>query len=678
MRKWFLLGAVALALAACGKREERPPPPSDRAAAAPAAPGLDLAAMDKIVKPGADFYSYANGAWLKAAVIPENRSSYGTYAALAERREAALLALLEAGASAPAGAEARKAADYFLSYLDVSSIDAKGLAPLAGDLAFIRGLKTPADLMGAFGRPDLLAAAPFSLAIEIDVRRPDAYGLYLEQSGLGLSDRDFYLDERFADRRAKYQAYIAEMFSLAGESAAAERAAAVFALEEKIADAHWETAKRRNRDLAYNPKSRAALMALAPAGWDAFFAAAGAPAASDVILREDDAVEKLARLVASESMDAWRDYLIFHLLHAQADVLPQKFDAARAAFLGAAEIAPPQAKDRRARAVLAVDRDLGGLLGDLYADKILTRETVAAAGALTAGLRAALEDRLKSVPWMSERAKAAAQEKLARLAFRIGRPDKRQDYAALDIVKGDAYGNLKRARAFERLSAMRRLGAPPDPSAWPLTPQTADIVYDPGSNAVFIPAAMLNPPYFDLQADNAVNYGAIGAVIAHEMSHAFDAHGRRTDGDGLARDWWTAEDAEGFASRAAKLKAQLAAFEAAPGLRLNPDLLIGETAADIGGLALAYQAYRGSLKGSEPPPRDGLTGDQRFFIAWAQVWKRKVRDEQMRAEIAASPLPPAAVRVNAAVRNSDAFRQAFGVAENDALNLPPAERVAIW
>lgn len=678
MRIWILFAAAPLALAACGKNRESP----DGRPAAPAqervVSGLDMGALDASAQPGDNFFVHANGNWLKDAVIPDDYASYGAYSLSVERRNAQILSLLEQGAAAPQGSISRKAGDFFTTYLDVAAIDALGLVPLTDDIAFIRSLNSSAGLMGAFGRKDLAAAAPFRLAIDVDTRNPGAYAVYIEQSGLGLPDRGYYVDEKFAAARARYKSYAAEILSLAGESAAAAKAEAIIALETRIAEAHWESAKRRNQDLAYNPHTRASLAAFAPLDWNAFFAAAGLPEQATFVLREDEAIARLARLVASEPVDAWRDYLIFHLLHANADILPQPFDAARAAFFSEALNAPRRRQDRRRRAAAAVDQTLGEALGELYAAEYFPAETAAAATALVASLRAALRQALDASSWMTDAAKAAAQEKLTQLNAKIGAPQARQDFSALGVVKGDAYGNMKRARMFGWNDATRRLSGAFDRDVWTTTPQAASVFYDPQRNEIVVPAAMLHPPYFDPRADAAANFGAIGAIIAHELTHAFDSYGRKTDGEGVRGDWWTGADAAGFQKRAEALAAQFSALEAAPGLALSGELVAGEAVGDLGGLALAHRAYRLSLKGAEASTVDSLSGDQRFFLAWAQIWRRKVREEQLRVEVLTGPLAPADVRVNVAVRNLSAWYSAFQVDEGHLLYLPPAERVEIW
>jgi predicted metalloendopeptidase len=667
-----LLGFALLALAACGQNKEPVETPAPQPAPERAASGLDLGSIDERVRPADDFFRYANGGWLDRTALPDDHSSYGGYAALIERRDAQLRALLEKGALAPPGSEARKAGDHFATYLDVSAIDAKGLAPIAEDLAFVRNLESPSALMTAFGRKDLAAATPFEVTIDIDVKTPGAYAVYLGQSGLGLADREAYLDPKFAERRSRYKAYIAEMLSLAGENAALARAEAVYALEEKIAEAHWEASKRRMRELSYNPRSRASLDEFAPADWNAFFAAAQLPQRQELVLREDDAIQRLARLVAAEPVQGWRDYLIFHLLHANADILPQKFDAARSAFLGA----PP--KERVRRAVANTDREFGDALGGLYADEHFDKQTRQQSLTLVQNLRAALEEKIVDAPWMADTTKDQAREKIEGLDLRIGRPQAPRDGAGPEVVRGDAYGNRKRARDFEWRLAIAHLDGAVDQTAWIVAPHDADIVYDPASNTLTAPAAMWQPPYFDPQGDAAVNYGAIGALIGHELTHAVDDGGRRSDSGGLLRDWWTGEDAAAFKKRAEALAAQYASFAKAAGLEIDPDRVTAEAAADLGGLSIAHRAYQLSLKGAAAPIVDGLTGDQRFFISWAQMWRRKTRDERLRAEIAAGPLPIAEFRVNGILRNFDAWHAAFQVKQGDMLYLPPAERVQLW
>ena len=682
MNRILICAIAALALTSCGVRKELASPP-DAAATAPELGtfGVDLTAVEETIDPGDDFYGHVNGTWLKSFEIPDDYSSYGSFTLLAERSEDRLRSIIEGDeiAKAAPGSTGQKVRDFYAGYLDAAAIDQKGLAPLAEDLAAIDALATPADAAAAFFNPSLRAKSPIGFFIGVDAKRPDRYAVYLAQSGLGMPNRDYYLEGKFADKQAKYQAYIEATLSRAGVPDPARSAANIYALELAIARVHWDPAKRRNRDLTYNLKSIEQLEAFAPsAPWRAMLAAAGLNLQSEVIVREDDAVQKTAAIVAATPVQTLRDYLGFHLINANADVLPSAYDEANFAFYGTELRGAPKQKDRWKRAAAAVDASLGEAVGKIYVDEYFPATSKAQMTALVSNLRAALGGRLETLDWMSEETRAKALEKLARFNAKIAYPDKWRDYTALDVVASDAYGNAKRATRFEWDFEASRLGGPVDRSEWGMTPQTVNAYYNPTLNEIVFPAAILQAPFFDPNADAAVNYGGIGAVIGHEIGHGFDDQGRKSDGDGVLRDWWTAEDAARFQERADRFGAQYATYEPITGFPVNPGLTMGENIGDLGGLAMAYEAYKLSLGGKDAPVIDGLTGDQRFFLAWAQVWKRVIRDEQLKNQIATDPHAPAQYRVNGVVRNMDAWYEAFGVTPDDDLWLDPEERVQIW
>lgn len=673
-RRAATIALVALALGACGKK-----PSKDETQAPPTAFGVDLAAIDESVRPGDDFYRYVNGRWLAEVKIPEDRSSYGVFSDLADRAETRVKALLETAKSAPAQSNARKAADFYAAFLDTAAIEEKGLRPLGPDLARIEAIKTPRDLMAAFGRDDWRVAAPFALTVDIDAKRPDRYAAYLGQSGLGMPARAYYFDPKFEAQRTRYRAYIEALLTLSGRDDAAEAADAVYALEEKIAAAQWEPEKRRNRDLTYNPKSRAALKAFAPeVDWDAYLDAAGLGATTNLIVREDEAVQKLAALVAAEPLDAWRAYLEFHLLDANAEVLPAAFGAAKFEFAEKTLKGAPHPSSLGKRAIAATVDAMGDAVGHLYADAYFTPQSKAAIIRIVADIRAAFAERLDTLSWMSAETKDEAKRKLDLLTAKIGAPETWRDYSALTVARDDAFGNAAHAAEFEQRRRLARLDEAVDRSEWTYAPETINAGYIPALNEIIFPAAILEPPLFDPHADPAVNYGAIGAVIGHELGHAFDDQGRKSDGAGVLRNWWANADDAAFSRLALKLGAQYDAYEPLPGVALNSALTIGENIGDLGGVEVAYRAYRRSLHGKEAPVIDGLTGDQRFFLAWAQIWRRAVREAQLRNQIATNVHPPAEFRVNGVVRNIDAWYRAFDVKPGDALYLRPEDRVEIW
>ncbi len=674
-----------LALVSCGRKQTRTDSAIEDVAVDPNAPqigtfGLAVKDIDAAVDPGADFYAYVNGDWLKTFKIPEEYSSYGSFTLLAERSEQRLKEIVDGlAAKRPLADGDQQVRDFYATYLDVAAINAKGLAPLTEEFAAIDAISDAEALGAFFANPAVRARAPIELIIGADLKRPDRYALYAGQSGLGMPNRDYYLEEKFADKQAKYRAYAETMLSLAGVADAPGAAQRVFDLELAMARVHWEPAKRRNRDLMYNLKSIDDLEAFAPgAPWRAMLAAAGLGERAEIVIREDDAVQKLSALLASTPVETWREYLKFHLVNANADVLPSAFDEVSFAFFGAELRGTPKQKERWKRAIAAVDNALGEAVGKIYVEKHFPAQSKAMMEELVGNLRAALDERIGTLPWMSDETRALARDKLSKFTTKIGYPDAWRDYGALDVRAGDAYGNAKRSQAFEWAHEAARIDQPVDRKEWGMTPPTVNAYYNPPLNEIVFPAAILDAPFFDPKADAAVNYGAIGAVIGHEIGHGFDDQGRKSDGDGVLRDWWSAADVAAFQKLADKIGAQYSAYEPLPGFAVNPGLTMGENIGDIGGLAMAYHAYKRSLGGAEAPVIDGLTGDQRFFLAWGQVWKRAVRDEQLKNQIATDPHSPAQYRVNGVVRNMDAWYEAFGVTKDDALWLDPQERVQIW
>ncbi|NWG71162.1 MAG: M13 family metallopeptidase [Parvularculaceae bacterium] len=687
LRNVLATGLAAAALLACGRKETSADPSAPEAPPAATALkpelgefGVETSYLKNEVKPGDDFFRHVNGGWLETFKIPDDYSSYGSFTVLFERSEARVRKIIEdAAANAEAADIEKKIGAYYRTYTDVASIEAAGLAPLAADFARIDQAASHEDVARLFAAPDLPGQSPFRAYVDVDAKAPDRYVVYVTQAGLGMPNRDYYLEEKFADKQAKYKAYVEKVLTLAGVADAAAKAAAIYDLEYKIAEIHWTPAKRRERDLTYNKKSRAELRSFAPgAPWDAMFAVSDLSGAEAVVLREFDAIQNLAELFASTPVETWKDYLKFHVVNARADVLPKAIDDANFAFFGTELRGTPVQKERWKRGVQAVNDALGEAVGRIYVERHFPAQSKAQMEALVANLRTALGERIDKLPWMGAETKARAQEKLSKFTPKIGYPEKWRDYSGLDVVDGDAWGNAARAAAFEWAYDVSRLGKPVDKTEWGMTPQTVNAYYSSTRNEIVFPAAILQAPFFDPLADPAVNYGAIGAVIGHEIGHGFDDQGRKSDGDGFLRDWWTAEDAASFAKLADKLGAQYAKFEPIPGFPIDPKLTMGENIGDLGGLAMAYHAYKLSLNGAEAPIIDGFTGDQRFFLAWAQVWKRLVREEQLKNQIATDSHSPAEFRVNGVVRNMDAWYAAFSVSPADKLYLPPEERVQIW
>ena len=695
MKRFLLVSLSILALSACGNEPPASKTETQNAAAATAKPdatpngaelgdwGIETQHMKPAIKAGDNFYQHINGKWIDDFTIPEEFSSYGSFTVLFERSEERVRTIIEQAAqnASKAGGDktAQKIGDFYNAYLDTNTIEAAGLTPLASDLKAINAITTHEDAARMMGAPDYGAKSIIGAYVNVDAKQPDRYILYMTQGGLGLPNRDYYLEEKFADKARQYQDYIAQVLSLAEITGAQEKAAAIYALEKQIATLHWEPAKRRNRDLTYNLKSKQDLIEFAPGlSWEVFFKAGGLGDQDAFVVREDDAIAAMAGLFAETSLDLWKDYFIFHLISDHADVLPKAFDDAHFAFYRTALRGTPKQRARWKRGVAAVNSALGEAVGKIYVEKHFPQSSKAQMEELVANLRRALDERLDVLEWMSEETKKEAHAKLKKFTPKIGYPDKWKDYSALSVSPADAYGNKRRAAIWSWNHEIAKLVGPIDPTEWFMTPQTVNAYYSPTRNEIVFPAAILQAPFFDPKADPAVNYGGIGAVIGHEIGHGFDDQGRKSDGDGILRDWWTDEDAENFQKLADRLGAQYETYEPIKGFNLNPRLTMGENIGDLGGLSMAYRAYRLSLGGKEAPVIDGLTGDQRFFMAWAQVWKRAVRDEQLKNQIASGPHSPARYRVNGVVRNMDAWYDAFGVEEGDTLYLAPQDRVSIW
>jgi putative endopeptidase len=673
------LTAAALMLAACTHAPPQAPAPGQ----AQIPPwGLDLAARDLSVKAGDDFYHYADGHWLEAHTIPADRTRWGSFDELDERSLQQVLSIVQKlPPNAPEGSDAQKVGDYYRAFIDTAAIDQKGIEPARAGIDAISAAKNHHDLTRLMGRPDLALKAPLRIGIAIDQKNPDRYAVIITQGGLGLPDRDYYLknDAVYTELREKYQAHIARLLGLAGEVNPAAEAQGILEVETRIAKIHWAAARRRERDLTYNPRTREQLEQLAPGFyWETLLAAEGVDAQPQFVVRELDAVQALAQLFLEVPPDTWRPYFKYHYLVSLAPVLPQALDQEVFDFYGRTLKGQQQQRPRTKRAVMALDDDLGEAVGALYVERFFPASSKEQLRALVENLRASYAQRIEQLAWMTPSTKKVALEKLAAFHPKLGYPDKWRDYAALSIVKGDAFGNNVRASVFEWQRQVVRLNDPTDRAEWGMTPQTINAYYNPTFNEVVFPAAILQPPFFDPHADAAVNYGGIGAVIGHEMGHGFDDQGAKSDAHGVLRTWWDAADTQAFKLRTDALATQYDQFTVLPGLKVNGRLTLGENIGDLGGLTVAYDAYHRSLQGRPAPLRDGLTGDQRFFLAFAQVWRSIAREEAMRSQVLSNPHSPPQFRVNGVVRNIDAWYSAFAVQPGDKLYLPPAERVRIW
>jgi putative endopeptidase len=649
--------------------------------------GIDLTGMDPTVKPGDDFYAYVDGTWDKQAVIPPDRSNIGSFQELqilSEQRMRQIVDELEAKPVDQLSAEERKLRDFYDAYMDVQQIEHRGMEPIRKDLWRIAHLNKSADVARMMGSPALAAGSIFGLSIGIDDKNSSAYSVNLAAVGLGLPSRDYYLlDEKgIAAAREAYKSYIATMLSLLGATGTPERAARVLALETEMAKAQWPTEDRRNRDKMYNPMTYAEVKALAPEfAWDAFFADTGIPlkdGARQVIVGEKSAFPALAKLFAATPVAVWRDYLTVHYLHSYADYLPKRFDDADFAFYGTVLGGRTEQFERETRGVRLLDREMGEALGKIYAARYFPPQSKAKVQLLVSNLLKAYQQDIQSLTWMSEATKAKALEKVRLFTPKIGYPDKWRDYSALVVKRDDLLGNVQRSAVFEWNRDVSRLDQPVDKAEWGMTPPTVNASYNRYFNAITFPAAILQPPFFDPDADDAVNYGGIGVVIGHEISHGFDDQGSKYDGLGNKQNWWTPEDRANFDTRKKMLSDQYDTYEPLPGLHVRGAATLGENIADLAGLSIALKAYRISLEGKPAPVLGGFTGDQRLFMSLAQVWRVKFQEGDLRNRILSDVHSPGPFRVRGMTRNVDAWYGAFDVKPGDKYYLPPNQRVRLW
>ncbi len=693
--KQFLKTSVALGalmLAACSESGTDTTANNETTVVAEAATpelgtwGVDMTAAKSSVKWGDDFFAAANGAWLDTFEIPADRTGYGAFNVLADRsrdRTKELIDELAAG-TFETGSVEQKISDYYNSYMNVDAVNARGIEPLRPALAAIDEISSMEDLVRAFGREGIDGTlSPISGNIGINRGNPDEYVLNMGIAGLGLPDRDYYLQdtERFTNFRAAYKAHIAEMLGFAGIENAEAKADAIIAAETKIAEKTWPRADRRNRDKTFNPMTYDAFKAeYTGFDWDMYFSAGGIEGLESLNVSHPDAVAAAIELVKEISLDDWKAYLAYHLISNHAAVLSQEIDTANFNFFGKTLRGQQEQQDRWKRGVQRVGARaaLGDAIGQVYVERYFPPEAKTQMVELVENLRTALGQRIDGLDWMGDDTKVEARKKLASFNPKIAYPDVWRDLSSIDIVAGDLFTNATNIRAFNYADQLARLSRPTNRDEWFMTPQTVNAYYNPQFNEIVFPAAILQPPFFDPNADAAVNYGGIGAVIGHEMGHGFDDQGSKSDDRGVQRNWWTDADRANFEEKADALVAQYNTFEPVPGHFVDGRFTLGENIGDLGGLSMAYHAYKLSLGGKEAPVIDGLTGDQRFFLAWAQVWKRKTREATAINLLKADPHSPGAFRVNGVVRNMPEWYEAFGVTENDTMYLAPADRVAIW
>jgi putative endopeptidase len=673
MKARILIGAAALALSAPAFAQAKP---------ALGSFGFDAAGMDRSVSAGDDFYKFANGKWDETTPIPADRSSWGGFGVLRDLSDQRTRDIIQAAAATKAapGTSAQKVGDYYRAFMDEAAIEAKGIAPVKPQLDQIAALRSASDLARWMGDANRLGiTVPIGLQVEQDLKNNTIYSVYVGQSGLGLPDRDYYLvdsNPKFVEARAKYKAHIAKMLTLAGVADAEAKAQRIYDLEAKIAKTHWTRAESRQIDKLYNPVATAELGTKMPGlDWAAFVGAAGINQ-PQLVIAQPSAVTGTAALIASEPLSTWKEYLTFHTISNAAPLLPKAFVTENFAFKGTTLQGTPQLKDRWKRGVDLVNLGMGEAVGELYVAKYFPPESKAKAEQLVKNLIAAFDVRLQKLDWMAPQTKTAAREKLAAFTYKIGYPDTWRDYSRLEIRPGDAYGNFVRATRFEWDRNLAKIGKPVDRGEWGMTPQTVNAYANPLMNEIVFPAAILQAPFFDPNADDAVNYGGIGAVIGHEISHHFDDQGRKFDAKGNLADWWTEADIAAFKKLTDQVVAQYAAYEPLPGAKVNGELTLGENIADLAGLAIAYDAYRMSLNGKPAPVIDGYTGDQRFFLGFGQVWRSKYRDQLLQQLLTVDSHSPSPIRP-LVVRNFDPWYEAFEVRDGK-LYLPPEQRIRIW
>ena len=646
--------------------------------------GLDVAEFDRGVLPQDDLYRHVNAAWLRRTDIPADRVTYGVFAELTEKTERDLRVIVEDVAAQPQparGSTAQQIADLYRSTLDIERVEALGASPLAPQLRRIEAATSARDIATEAGHLSAIAAGgPFGGTMGLDPLNAGATVVRVTQGGVLLPDRDYYLSDEAALTaiRQEYVRYLSRIFRLVGRTTPDEDARAVLAFETALANIHWTEADSRDISNTYTRFTLKQLMSDMPGfDWYAWARPQGIDRSPAVILAQPSFFKAFAALIPTVPLSTLKAWLVSRYVTAAAPYLSSPFDMARYDFFGVTLTGQKAPRERWKRGVSMVSVFLGDALGRLYVEKHFPPTTRTRVQQLLVNVVAAFRDGLREAEWLGPQARREALDKLSALSTGIGYPARWRDYRALTIKPDDLFGNWQRGLAFDNQYDLGNVAGTAG-GEWPMTPQTVNASYAPATNQIVLPAAIFQPPLFDVRADDAVNYGAAGALIGHELGHAFDDRGRRYDGAGAVRDWWTAADAARFDERNARLVAQLDGYEALPGVHVVGSLTASETSGDIGGLAVAFRAYRKALKGGKPPVIDGLTGDQRFFMAWARMWRSKERDEYIRSTVRVIPYLPAALRANAAVSNVDAFFDAFNVQPSHRLYRPPAQRIRIW
>ena len=648
------------------------------------ASGINQNELDPEVRPQDDLFRHMNGKWIARSEIPADKARWGSFMMLAEDAEKAVREIIVEAQTAPAGSLERKFGDLYTSFLDEERIEALGATPLRDDLAAVDAVTTISELLSTLGRLERGGVAgAFHLYVDNDPGNPERYLVFIAQGGIGLPDESYYREEKFAEIRTKYQEFLERMFTLAGFADAAERAGRVFILETELASHHWDKVSTRDSEKTYNLRTWGQVSALAAgANVDLWLEGLGAPAGAfeEVVVREPSYISGLATALSDDRLESWQDWLRWQVIRSSAAYLSGDFVEANFDFYGRTLSGTPQLRERWKRGVSLVEGAVGEAVGRIYVEHHFKPSAKVSMDVLVANLVAAYENSISTLDWMTEETRTRALEKLSKFTPKIGYPVKWRDYSSLEIAADDLISNVRAAGEFEFQRELGKIGKPLDRDEWFMTPQTINAYYNPGFNEIVFPAAILQFPFFDDARDPAANYGAIGAVIGHEIGHGFDDQGSKYDGDGRLTDWWTADDKAAFELRTTALIAQFEGLtpQAIPGHTVNGALTIGENIGDLGGLSIAWKAYLLSLNGEDSPVIDGLTGAERFFLSWAQAWQMKLRDAEAIRLLAIDPHSPNEFRCNQIVSNIPAFYEAFDVTEADALWLAPEKRVTIW
>ena len=668
--KLVVLAAVVI-LASCTKKEEL-------------TSGIIKKNMDTKVKPGDNFANYVNGTWLKTMKIPADKASYGAFDMLYDQSQKDVKAIIEEAAkgSAADGSDEQKIGDCFSSFMNRKDRDAKGINPIQPELKAIDAIANYDDLASFFGTANRTGInIPFQISVYTDFKDPTKYILITWQSGLGLSEREYYLspDPKMAEIRKKYVAHVEKMLQLGGIENAAENATKIMALETSLASQQMKKEDTRDVMKLYNKYATADLKTLMPDfNWTAMLTKASVEKEKNIVVTQVDYIKNLNDIIKKTPIDTWKTYLKWGLINKSESLLTTELDNQNFDFYGKTLNGTEKQEDDWKRGVSTVNGSLGEVVGKVYVEKHFSPEAKERMVTMVKNLLNAYAESIKKLDWMSADTKKQALKKVDKFMIKIGYPDKWRDYSTLKIAKNDLYGNSQRATEFEYKRNLDKLGKPVDRTEWSMVPQTVNAYYNPSLNEIVFPAAILQPPFFDLKADDAVNYGAIGAVIGHEIGHGFDDEGSTFDGDGVMKNWWTPADLAAFKAKTNALVAQYNSFKAFPDLSVNGTFTLGENIGDLGGLSIAIKAYKATLNGKEAPVMDGFTGMQRVFLGWGQVWGEKTREEALRSQIARDPHSPAKFRINGVVRNVPEFYEAFKIKPTDSLYLAPEKKVKIW